>query len=153
MKKQLSKASLRGFTALWLGLFSLPIAAQPHSSAPRYTAEMCLVSAIYYEANTQSFIGKRAVYEIVVNRAMKQRKNVCQIVMEKGQFSWWPTKPMIIRPTQAQRNELQEIRISDIVLASGEFQWFFNTSIKRPAWAKRMACTGIDEHLFCRKTH
>lgn len=49
---------------------------------------MCLALTIYHEARGEPVIGQQAVAEVVLNRADKRDKSVCQVVYEPHQFSW-----------------------------------------------------------------
>ena len=48
----------------------------------------CLARALYQEANTQGARGREAVIAVIVNRAIKQQKHVCEIMRQPSQFSW-----------------------------------------------------------------
>ena len=51
----------------------------------------CLEAAIHYEAKGESFAGKLAVGNVVLNRvaAPDFPKSVCAVVKQKKQFSWY----------------------------------------------------------------
>ena len=50
----------------------------------------CLATNIYHEARGESIIGQKAVAFVTMNRAKsgKYPSNVCNVVFQKGQFSW-----------------------------------------------------------------
>ena len=50
--------------------------------------EICLALAIYHEARGEPLAGKHAVAEVVVNRAENRKKDFCDVVFERNQFSW-----------------------------------------------------------------
>ena len=54
-------------------------------------AIMCLALAAWHEAKGESDKGKLAVMEVVHNRAThnKYPNRVCDVVKQKGQFSWY----------------------------------------------------------------
>lgn len=54
------------------------------------TALLCLALTIYAEARGEPEKGQYAVAEVVMNRANERNLTVCQVINEKGQFSWVP---------------------------------------------------------------
>ena len=48
----------------------------------------CLASAIYHEARGEGIYGMSLVGNVILNRAKHNKKGVCSVVFEKGQFSW-----------------------------------------------------------------
>lgn len=49
---------------------------------------MCMALAIYYEAQGEPLRGKQAVAEVVNNRSVTWNKGTCDVVFQRGQFSW-----------------------------------------------------------------
>ena len=51
----------------------------------------CLAQNIYFEAANQSSLGRLAVGLVVMNRVkdLKYPDNICQVVKQKNQFSWF----------------------------------------------------------------
>lgn len=129
----------------WLiGLLLAPLSPLAASQSN----DECLASAIYYEANTEAARGRRAVYDVIQHRMTSANKTACQIVKEKGQFSWWPKKP-IKKMTPHMRNLLTSVKKTPKMLVSNE-KYFFQKHLK-PKWARKMECTTIGQHKFCRK--
>lgn len=62
----------------------------------------CLARNIYHEARGESYKGKLAVAQVVLNRAKHPDfpDSVCGVVYDKGQFSW-TKKPSKIRDKEA----------------------------------------------------
>lgn len=52
---------------------------------------MCLLSAVFGEAQGESRLGQEAVAHVVVNRSREQGKSFCYVVNEPGQFK--PKQP------------------------------------------------------------
>jgi len=105
----------------------------------------CLYSAIYYEANTESLIGKRAVLDVILHRMKHEGKSACAIVKAKHQFSWYPKK----RIKKVDNTYLKEVLEHKPVLPDG-FRYFHSTKVK-PKWKKRVdLCIRIGGHVFCR---
>lgn len=51
---------------------------------------MCLAKNIYFEANTQSYLGQQAVAFVTLNRVASGSypSNICDVVWQPKQFSW-----------------------------------------------------------------
>lgn len=56
------------------------------------TILLCLALTVFQEARGEPFIGQQAVAQVVLNRARIRDMPVCDVVLEKGQFSWHPEK-------------------------------------------------------------
>lgn len=110
------------------------------------TAASCLFSAMYYEANLESAVGKKAVLQVVHNRARIYNKSVCQIIKQRGQFSWVGHKPFIAMTAERAR-QLIEIQEHEDVIGK-DVLYFYNNSVK-PKWARKMTCKRIGRHNFC----
>ena len=52
---------------------------------------MCLLSVVFGEAQGEPEIGKQAVAHVLVNRADRANKSVCEVSRQKGQFR--PRRP------------------------------------------------------------
>ena len=48
----------------------------------------CLQMALYKEARGESLVTMRAVADVVLNRARKNRVTICETIKAKGQFPW-----------------------------------------------------------------
>lgn len=51
---------------------------------------VCLAKNIYFEANTQSYVGQQAVAFVTLNRVASKLypNNICDVVWQPDQFSW-----------------------------------------------------------------
>jgi spore germination cell wall hydrolase CwlJ-like protein len=107
----------------------------------------CMVSAIYYEANTQSDVGKRAVMDVILNRVKATGKSVCQVIAQPGQFSWFDKKP-ILKYNVEMKDLLKRMEGVGVVLMNENVKWFHHVIVK-PKWAKKMSCMRLEEHMFC----
>lgn len=56
----------------------------------------CLSTIIWHEARGESQRGQRLVALVVLNRATKRNKSVCEIMKEPRQFSWYAKHPDIV---------------------------------------------------------
>ena len=64
----------------------------------------CLTEAIYFEGRSESFIGQLAIANVILNRVKSKKypNNVCGVVHEKNQFSYyWDGKPEIMNDSLA----------------------------------------------------
>lgn len=57
----------------------------------------CLTEAVYYEARNDTEKGQEAVADVVLNRVEHKAhpNSVCEVVYQKGQFSWSKNKPAV----------------------------------------------------------
>ena len=65
----------------------------------------CLARAVYQEANTQGERGREAVMAVIVNRAMQQRRHVCEVVRQPSQFSWVKHTTNVAKLTDSKESE------------------------------------------------
>lgn len=49
---------------------------------------LCLAEAVYFEAGNQTYFGKIAVANVIMNRAKATGKTVCQVIRKPKQFSY-----------------------------------------------------------------
>lgn len=126
-------------TALLIALASPPAASGGPSEAS------CKLSAIYYESRGSSLAGQRAVLTVLENRMRIREMTACQVVAEKGQWSWYGKKPMK-QMTQKMKDWLLEVEMSRKVLGS-RVEYFH--SGKAPKWTRKMHLMLIvDGHHF-----
>lgn len=74
---------------------------------------------------------------------------VCQVVKQKGQFTWYPSKP-IKKYNKEMKELLTTVKRHNKVLINEKYMWFFDKRL-RPKWAKRMHCRKIGNHNFCKE--
>ena len=56
----------------------------------------CLGNIIWHEARGESQRGQRLVALVVLNRATKRNKSICEVMKEPKQFSWHAKHPNIV---------------------------------------------------------
>lgn len=110
--------------------------------------DRCMANAIWHEARGESLAGKKAVQEVILNRAMATGKTVCAVIKEPYQFSWFGKKPFLPYNDEM-RWMLLEVKEHRPVLINEKYMFFH--SGKRPSWTKRMACRIIGGHRFCKE--
>jgi len=120
----------------------------------------CMSENIYFEAATQSLIGKIAVGQVVLNRMKSGRfpKTVCGVINQRVndicQFSWKCEGNKEIRNATAWRQsqqvayDLLSRERKDMVDITEGATHFHGTGVK-PGWNLKLL-TKIDDHLFYR---
>ena len=115
---------------------------------------LCMAKNLYYEAAKEPFEGKLAVAQVTMNRANSPQfpKTVCEVVYQKGQFSWVGEKVshrineyawhecMIVA-----RMALTEHKLHDTIYKT-KSMYYHNTSVNPPWKLKYVAKIG--NHLF-----
>lgn len=121
------------------------------------TEEACLLAATYREAGNQSYVGQMSVIAVVFTRMKKQRMSACQVVMQKGQFSWYRGKHSLT-PTERSVKLLPLVRMAIKDRREGKFVDYtngathFHTISSRPYWSHpkhtvKLATIG-DHHFY-----
>jgi spore germination cell wall hydrolase CwlJ-like protein len=143
------------------GPSALPYVFSSGSSIDSMRAAMCLTSAIYYEAASESDDGQRAVAQVVLNRVRHPAwpNTVCGVVYQGSdkpgcQFSFACDGSMARRPVAAAwaraarhaRAALAGYVHSPVGLAT-----FYHTPAVNPSWNKRLIVSNvIGYHIFYR---
>ena len=144
-----------------------PTFALPEDTAPVPIPKndlQCMADNIYYEAGNQSYVGKIAVGQVVLNRLKSPSypRTICGVIYEGSQstqtavcqFSWTCSKrPPVVKNSA---NWIQSLRAANELLANNgkmidiiEGATSFHASYIKPAWAKKLKfVTQIDGHLF-----
>jgi len=128
----------------------------------------CMAENIYYEANNQSYAGKIAVGQVVLNRVATQGypRTVCGVVYEGSQnpqttvcqFSWLclPHPPVNKnsvgwKESVKAANELLSRKGTVIDITEGATNYHADY-IATPVWAKQLKfVTKIDQHIFYKR--
>ena len=124
----------------------------------------CMAENIYYEAGSQSYAGKIAVGQVVLNRVKSPSypRTVCGVIYEGSQspqtttcqFSWTCQKRAPI--SKNSENWIQSLRAAKELLSNTgktidivEGATSFHATSVKPVWAKKLKFVGqIDGHLF-----
>lgn len=123
----------------------------------------CLTNNIYFEAATESYEGKLAVAQVVLNRANNRNfpSTICEVVYQRTlspagmivcQFSWTCLKNMIVRDKYAweeseivARKALTQNSIHDTISRTNAM--FYHADYVNPGWnLKRVVKIG--RHIF-----
>lgn len=117
----------------------------------------CLAKTIYFEAGNQSYEGKLAVGEVVLNRVRSDifPNTICAVVKQKHQFSWYwdgksdnvPEKAPAWSDSCAAAREVltgkAQIYDSEVL--------HYHADYVNPSWAQQLEIAArIDNHIFYR---
>lgn len=104
------------FLVIYLGLCGIATAGahKDYGTVARNCDErseaVTLAETIYYEAGNQSQQGKIAVAFVVLNRVKLAHSNICEVVRQRGQFSWVTNTALRSRPkNETQWKECEEL--------------------------------------------
>jgi hypothetical protein len=116
----------------------------------------CLVRNVYYEAGTESPIGKIAVAQVTLNRVQTGYwgKHVCDVVYAPAQFSWTKDEDRLIeRPNGKLWHETQ-IAVSTFLengvrIKQLDRALFYHADYVHPFWRDNKKMIGqIGSHIF-----
>lgn len=127
----------------------------------------CMIKNIYFEAGTESWIGKIAVGRVTLNRVADQRypASVCDVVYDgyragrrDCQFSWYcdGKSDRITESIRASKNYQDSERAALMVILGGheglvEGATHYHANYVRPIWRHELTfITRIDTHIFYR---
>lgn len=123
---------------------ALAVKTSPEPSPNLYEPALrCLVSAVYHEARGESVKGKRAVLDVVTNRAEKHGLSYCEVVSKKRQFPWYEKKGLVELTPDTLSHYNQALRHGQVL--TNENFTYFNRA--KPFGTK---CVTIGAHKFCR---
>ncbi|MNF27199.1 Spore cortex-lytic enzyme precursor [compost metagenome] len=116
------------------------------------SALFCLALNIYHEARGEPKSGQIAVAMVTMNRAEWVPGKVCQVVYERGQFSWTdskrnktPREPQAWKKAQAVARGVIDGEHPDITQGATHF----HAKRVRPLWTQRLEKTvRIGDHIF-----
>lgn len=140
--------------------------ATPHLFATRNPTDslrsaICLATAIYYEAVSESDDGQRAVAQVILNRVRHPAwpSTVCGVVYQGSdgpvcQFSYACDGAMARRPTAAgwaKASRIAREALAGYVYAPVGLSTFYHTPQVNPSWNKRLIVAHvIGNHIFYR---
>ena len=117
-------------------------------------AVACLARAVYQEANTQGERGREAVIAVIVNRAIKLQKHVCDVVRQPSQFFWVKDGTNVAKLTDDKQSEKFVLKVVAKTARNGYnsfsgVEYFYAHKQVKPVWANKMFCVRIEDHTFC----
>jgi spore germination cell wall hydrolase CwlJ-like protein len=131
-------------------------------------AAICLAANIYFEARSEPEAGQIAVAQVTMKRAKNNTDKVCEVVLEKKQFSWLNGKTkknnsVILaafeKPTD-KKAWAKSRKIADLVLSRKFWDHsngatHYHTKKVNPKWSKSKnmkLVTVIGDHRFYKLT-
>lgn len=135
--------------AICLAMLGTAEAKQKAKAAEAYNQKVrCLAEAVYHEARGESYRGKLAVAQTVLNRVKSSKfpNHICTVIFQKGQFTWTTTWN---RSWSADYDSVQIARLAMMGSHSmKDFKalYFHNTSVN-PGWKRKKLAT-IGNHVF-----
>ena len=113
--------------------------------------ENCLAKTIYYEARGSSLDEKILVGIVAINRS-SNRKNICQVISQKHQFSWY---------SKSKKTKIHEKNAWDksVIIAKvlnthkkqimSNIKYFHSKKMRKPKWSRKMRISAIGtSHLY-----
>lgn len=129
----------------------------------------CMAENIYYEANNQSYAGKIAVGQVVLNRAGMRGypSSICGVIYEGSQsehtsacqFSWTCAEHPTINKrsagwVQSVKAAKELLTKKDSLVDISEGATNYHADYVSPGWSKKLKfVTQIDQHLFYRASY
>lgn len=148
------------------GRFDPGPAASPYvfakgSASDTLRAAICLTTAIYYEAASESDDGQRAVAQVILNRVRHANwpNTVCGVVYQASdmpgcQFSYACDGSMVRVPSRegwARASRIARAALAGDVYAPVGLATYYHTPQVNPAWNRRLSITAvIGNHIFYR---
>ena len=114
----------------------------------------CLALNVYYEARGESLVGQYAVAEVTMNRksALGFPKTLCDVVYQKGAFSW--TDEKVDEPGGAEWQRAVKVAEDTYYRRRApalQGALYYHATYARPEWAKeRQRVARIGRHVFYR---
>ena len=113
----------------------------------------CLEAAIHHEAKGESFAGKLAVGNVVLNRVAAPNfpKTVCAVVKQKKQFSWYKgnintLNTVVSKDTKSAAKKAMATKRDDVM--------FFHATYVVPKWSKSLRRQyTLGNHIFYALNH
>lgn len=93
---------------------------------------VCMATNLYREARGEPLQGQVAVAQVVLNRAEKWNKTVCEIIYQKNQFSW----TNVYKDVKYTLNEMNIV--IEAYSAPRVKAMFYHANYVKPYWRKRL---------------
>lgn len=115
----------------------------------------CLLQNIYFEAGTESMLGKIAVGQVTLNRVKMGYwgETICDVVNAKDQFSWTNKDDLTI--DEQSKNYIESTLAAKKVLENQQrlrilkYALFYHADYVKPNWVdKTKKIIQIDKHIF-----
>jgi len=147
-------------SAITVGAYHYYFKSQAHVKATHDVAQLaevdCLAHNIFYEAGTESQLGKIAVAQVTVNRLRQGSwgKSICQVVYSSNQFSW-TQKDYLLDPRTNPRAWLESLAVALVYIYNPtdypplKNSLFYHAESVHPDWAeKKNISVRVGHHIF-----
>ena len=104
---------------------------------------ICIAVALDKEARGEPIRGVRAVLDVILKRMDKRNKTACEVVKEKGQFSWY-SKRFKFKADEKMLTMAEEVFKMKPVMPDAEY--FHSTNVQ-PGWHLRKLGR-VGHHIF-----
>ena len=116
----------------------------------------CLAFAVYMESKSEPIKGQEAVAEVILNRSRsdKYQNDVCSVIKQRGQFSWYNGRTNINRKPQGSNDAQWQTALSvakttlDGKTNHTRGSLFFNTTNLGVRYKTKNKACKIGNHLF-----
>jgi len=109
-------------------------------------ATYCKAYTILREAGGESLKGKRAVLDVVENRMRLRDMSACQVMSQKGQFSFFTKTTQVIVTKEALTDYFKVANMRRVL--KKDVEYFHNVDVT-PEWANSMInVSNIGRHRF-----
>lgn len=143
------------------GLPASPFQLKGHSALDSLRAAICLTTAIYYEAASESDDGQRAVAQVILNRVKHPAwpNTVCGVVYQGSdgpvcQFSYACDGSMARTPTRegwSRASRIARAALSGYVHRAVGLSTFYHADYVNPLWNRRLIVANVTgRHIFYR---
>ena len=132
-----------------------------HRNERAYTEEehFCMMQNVYFEAGVESIHGRLAVALVTLERVQDPRypDNVCDVVYENKQFSWYwdgkPDRPQNMQAYEEIRQLVGAVLDADAAIVDPTYDsTHYHANYVDPYWAPYMVHRAtIETHLFYRE--
>lgn len=113
----------------------------------------CLEAAIHHEAKGESFAGKLAVGNVVLNRVAAPNfpKSVCAVVKQKKQFSWYNGNLNTLNTAVSKETKSAAKKA---IASKRDGVMFFHATYVAPKWSKKLSRQyTLGNHIFYALNH
>lgn len=124
------------------------------------TTLMCLALNVYKESRGEPFMGKTAVAHVTLNRSREKGKPVCEVVLERKQFSWTNKEVRHGKLVKGAEPDLKSKAWRECVLAAQvalksrdhtKGATYYHEKHIRPRWASSYKIVAVwGNHIFYR---
>ena len=110
----------------------------------------CMAYAVYHEARGETNKGKNLVIDVIYNRSKSKKypKNICSIIKQKAQFSFWTGKYVKVTNPKVYIEILRMVKNKSWVGSSKGAMWYHSIRVN-PKWRKELIkIATVGNHTF-----